>query len=167
VAEVIESKVKPSQPWGVIAQTAFGERPPAADRGKISQAVLAIGHQDTDPLGLDPPAGIKILGASSDHLVVEAAGSGLTVGAELTFQLNYSALLRAMTSPFIAKVMKIRSGPHPALNSPFNHLDSFPTTAPPSAPFAISGCPPYTVSKTAAVKSGHSGSSVRTINGGR
>jgi predicted amino acid racemase len=167
VAEVIESKVKPSQPWGVIAQTAFGKRLPPADRGNISQAILAIGHQDTDPLGLGPPRGIKILGASSDHLVVEVAGSGLTVGAELRFQLNYSALLRAMTSPFVAKVMKIRSGAHPALNSPFNDWDSFPATVPPSAPFVISGCPPYTVSKTAAVESGNSGSSVRTINGGR
>jgi predicted amino acid racemase len=146
VAEVIESKIKPSQPWGTIAQTAFGERPLPADRGNISQAILAIGHQDTDPLGLDPPGGIKILGASSDHLVVEAAGSGLKVGAELTFQLNYSALLRAMTSPFVAKVMKVRSGTHPALSSPFNDLDSFPTTVPPSAPFATSERPPYTVS---------------------
>lgn len=167
VAEVIESKVKPSQPWGLIAQTAFGERPPPTDRGKISQAILALGHQDTDPLGLDPPGGIKILGASSDHLVVEAAGSGPRVGAELTFQLNYSALLRAMTSPFVAKVMKTPSGTHPALDSPFNDSESFPATIPPSAPSAISGSPPYTVSKTAAATSEKSGSSVRRINGGR
>jgi hypothetical protein len=28
------------------------------------------------------------------------------VGAEIAFHLNYSALVRAMTSPFVAKVMK-------------------------------------------------------------
>jgi hypothetical protein len=27
------------------------------------------------------------------------------MGAEMTFQLNYSALVRAMTSPFVAKVV--------------------------------------------------------------
>lgn len=110
VTEVIESKVKPSQPWGEIAQTAFGEKAPATDRGSISQAILAIGNQDTDPDGLQPPSGIEILGASSDHLIVE---SSLPIGAEITFQLNYSALLRAMTSPFVVKVMKFQSGDKP------------------------------------------------------
>jgi predicted amino acid racemase len=105
VAEVVESKVKPSQPWGEIAQTAFGEKPPATDRGPISQAILAIGRQDTDPSGLHPPPGIEILGASSDHLITDSGRSRLPIGAEVTFQLNYSALVRAMTSPFVAKVM--------------------------------------------------------------
>ena len=108
VAEVIESKVKPSLPWGEIAQTAFGEKPPAADRGDILQMILAIGHQDTDPCGLHAPPGIEVLGHSSDHLV--ASGSSLlSVGAEVRFQLNYSALLRAMTSPYVAKVISDQS----------------------------------------------------------
>jgi predicted amino acid racemase len=101
VAEVIESKIKPSQPWGEIAQTAFGEKSPATDRGLIPQAILAIGHQDTDPHGLQPSPGIEILGASSDHLIVE---SSLPVGVEMTFQPNYSALIRAMSSPLVVKV---------------------------------------------------------------
>lgn len=107
IAEVIESKRKPSQPWGEIAQSAFGEVPPASDQGEIVQSILAIGRQDTDPDGLTPPPGITILGASSDHLVVDSThhAKPLTVGSELSFQLNYSALLRAMTSPFITKVM--------------------------------------------------------------
>ena len=110
IAEVIESKVKPSQPWGEIAQTAFGEKPPATDRGQISQTILAVGRQDTDPCGLHPPPGIEILGASSDHLVADSSHSPLSVGAEVTFQLNYSALVHAMTSPFVAKVVKVQSG---------------------------------------------------------
>ncbi len=105
IAEVIESKPKPSRPWGKIAQTAFGEMPPATDRGHISQTILALGHQDTDPCGLIAPPGIEILGASSDHLITNSGRSGLSVGAEITFQLNYSALVRAMTSPFVAKVV--------------------------------------------------------------
>ena len=96
---MIESKVKPSQPWGKIAQTAFGAKSLGKDRGQISQTILAIGHQDTDPCGLVPPPGIEILGASSDHLIVDSGLDCLPVGAEMKLQLNYSALIRAMASP--------------------------------------------------------------------
>ena len=114
IAEVIESKVKPSQPWGEIAQTAFGDKPLARDRGDISQAILAIGRQDTDPTGLYSSLGIDILGASSDHLIADSGRHHLSVGTEVTFQLSYSALVRAMTSPFVAKVMTAKSGDIPA-----------------------------------------------------
>jgi predicted amino acid racemase len=108
-AEVIESKVKPSQPWGEIAQSAFGETPRPPDRGPIAQAILGVGRQDTDADGLRPSPGITVLGASSDHLIVDAGDRRLTVGSEVTFQLDYSALVRAMTSPYVAKVMSDRS----------------------------------------------------------
>jgi predicted amino acid racemase len=103
-AEVIEAKVKPSKPTGRIAQTAFGTAPPVTDRGWVTQAILAVGQQDIDPSGLQAPTGIDVLGASSDHLILESDRRELSVGAEVIFQLNYSALLRAMTSPFVTKV---------------------------------------------------------------
>lgn len=108
VAEVIELKNKPSKPWGNIAQNAFGEVISNNEQGSITQAILAIGRQDTDPDGLVPPPGIKILAASSDHLVVDVSNyhGRMKVGTELSFQLDYSALLRAMTSPFIPKIMQ-------------------------------------------------------------
>ena len=121
IAEVIEVKVKPSQPRGEIAQTAFGEKPPATDRGHISQTILAIGRQGTDPCGLHPPPGIKILGASSDHLIADAGRHRLSVGAEISFELNYGALVRAMTSPFVAKVIGAQSGYMPVAASHVNH----------------------------------------------
>ena len=105
IAEVIESKVKPTQPWGELGQTAFGAKPRAQDRGDVSQAILGIGIQDTDPCGLGAPLDIKIVGASSDHLILESGLQRLAVGAEVKFQLNYSALVRLMTSPFVAKVI--------------------------------------------------------------
>ena len=108
VAGVIESKVKPSQPWGNIGQTAFGAKPPVKDRGLVSQAILAVGHQDTDPEGLTASPGIEIVGASSDHLILNLGNNNATVGAEITFQPNYSAVLRAMTSPFVTKILKAR-----------------------------------------------------------
>ncbi len=105
-AEVIEAKIKPSKPSGTIAQTAFGEAPPVTDRGLVTQAILAVGQQDIDPSGLQAPTGIEVMGASSDHLILESNCCELSVGAEVTFQLNYSALVRVMTSPFVTKVMK-------------------------------------------------------------
>lgn len=103
VGEVIESKVKPSQPWGEMAEAAFGAVIPLADSGSVSQAILALGRMDTDPDGLTPPPGIEILGSSSDHLIVDCGQECLAIGAEMTFQLNYSALIRAMASPFVTK----------------------------------------------------------------
>jgi len=105
LAEVIELKSKPSQAWGEINQGAFGVVAPQADRGIRPRAILALGRQDIDPAGLRPPAGMRILGASSDHLVVDPGPVPLAVGAEVAFQLDYSALLRAMTSPFVTRVM--------------------------------------------------------------
>ena len=115
VAEVIESKIKPSQPWGDIAQTAFGEKTAEIDRGNITQAILAIGRQDVDPDGLESQTGIKIIGASSDHLIIDCGKNHMPVGTEVRFQLNYSAMLRAMTSPFVTKVLQTPSNSELAL----------------------------------------------------
>ncbi len=110
VAEVIEVAVKPAQPWGDRAQTAFGHqaavvRRLASTRDRtIRQAILALGHQDVDMDGLIPPPGIIVLGASSDHLVVDVGDHTVSVGDELAFGLGYGALLRAMTSPFVSQV---------------------------------------------------------------
>lgn len=105
VAEVIEAKIKPARPWGTIAQTAFGEAAVVACRGDMPRAILAIGRQDVDPSGLHAPRGISVLGASGDHLIINAGGTLPAVGTEIRFGLNYSALIRAMTSPFVTKVM--------------------------------------------------------------
>ncbi|MCG2579891.1 MAG: alanine/ornithine racemase family PLP-dependent enzyme [Marinobacter sp.] len=106
VAEVIEAKVKPARPWGTIAQTAFGEAAVVDCGGDMSRAILAIGHQDVDPSGLQAPCGIRILGASGDHLIIHSDSLHQAAGAEVRFGLNYSALVRAMTSPFVAKVIR-------------------------------------------------------------
>jgi predicted amino acid racemase len=108
VAEVIEVKTKPSTPWGDVAQAAFGSaRPkelPAAPSGTQRRAILALGRQDVDPDGLIAPAGFTILGASSDHLVIDVGTHDVSVGEEIGFGLGYGALLRASTSPFVAKI---------------------------------------------------------------
>ena len=114
VAEVIESKIKPSSPSGHLAQSAFGDNPPPNQyRKPIAQSLLAVGLQDIDPEGLTPPEGMEILGASSDHLIVSTPKQ-LSIGAEVRFDLNYSALVRAMTSPYVSRHMNNASSPVPA-----------------------------------------------------
>jgi predicted amino acid racemase len=103
VAEVIEVKRKPSRPRGDRLQGAFGAPSPVVGRGSRCRAIVALGQQDVDPAGLVAPVGMAILGASSDHLVLDTGTARLAVGDEVRFSLGYGALLRAMTSPFVAR----------------------------------------------------------------
>lgn len=102
-AEVIEIGDKPARPWGTRAQAAFGEVSARTGTGTLRQAIVALGRQDVDPDGLVPPAGIAVLGMSSDHLVLDIGDHPMAVGDELTFGVTYSGLVRSMTSPFVAK----------------------------------------------------------------
>lgn len=104
VAEVLEVATKPAQPWGRLAQGAFGDVPARATTGTVRQAILAVGRQDVDLVGLVAPPGIAILGMSSDHLVVDVGDHDVAVGQELRFGLGYGALVRAATSPFVMTV---------------------------------------------------------------
>ncbi len=106
IAEVIELKTKPSLPYGDIHQDAFGNTPKFHDIGEIRRALLGVGLQDVLVSGLMPISVIDILGASSDHLIVNAKQTDLKVGDTVKFNLNYGALLAAMTSPYIIKKYK-------------------------------------------------------------
>ena len=103
VGEVIEVADKPARPWGIQAQAAYGEPPTRREQGIRRQAIVALGRQDVDIDGLTPPAGISVLGMSSDHLVLDIGDHSTAVGDELSFGLGYGALVRAMTSPFVTK----------------------------------------------------------------
>lgn len=104
IAEVIESKIKPSIPYGEIHQDAFGNTPKFIERGLIKRAILGVGLQDVLISGLTPLLDIDILGASSDHIIVDAKRTDLKVGNTVKFNLNYAALLSAMTSHYINKI---------------------------------------------------------------
>jgi predicted amino acid racemase len=110
VAEVIEVQTKPAAPWGRLAQTAFGDdhRRVASGAGPgretRRQAIVALGRQDVDPDGLTPPAGTAVLGASSDHLVLDVGDRDVGVGDEMTFEPDYGAVLRASTSRFVTRI---------------------------------------------------------------
>ncbi len=104
VAEVIEAKVKPSVPWGTIGLDAFGSIPKFDDRGEMRRLILNIGRQDFFYGLVYPRVDIEVLGASSDHLIADGKDSGLEVGDEVAFDLDYGAMLVAATSPYVHKI---------------------------------------------------------------
>ena len=96
-AEVIEVKDKPSHPVGEVGVDAFGHTPVYVDRGIRKRALLAMGKVDYgDPAELLPlEKGIEILGASSDHTIVdiEDAEKDYKVGDIMEFDINYATLI--------------------------------------------------------------------------
>jgi predicted amino acid racemase len=108
-AEIIELKEKQSVPIGETGVDAFGNRPVYEDRGIIKRAIIAVGRQDVDSDNLHPiDSKIDILGASSDHLILDVSKSDkrYKVGDIIEFKLSYSSLLRATTSEYVSKTYK-------------------------------------------------------------
>lgn len=103
IAEVIESKKKPSLPFGDIGQDAFGSVHSFQDRGVRQRVIVALGRQDIMASSLEANNKLEILGSSSDHLILDGENHNLKVGDEVNFNLDYSGLLSAMTSPYIEK----------------------------------------------------------------
>ena len=109
-AEIIELKEKQSVPIGETGVDAFGNKPVYEDRGIIKRAIIAVGRQDVDPDNLHPiDSKIDILGASSDHLILDVTKSDkdYKVGDIVNFKLSYSSLLRATTSSYVEREYKI------------------------------------------------------------
>jgi len=102
-AEIIELKIKPSKPEGKIGVDAFGHRVRFSDRGMIKRAILALGKQDIALDQLKPPAGVTVLGSSSDHLIVELDDDNYKVGDVIHFGLSYGGILSLMTSSYVEK----------------------------------------------------------------
>ena len=102
VAEVIESKIKPSCPMGDIGLDAFGKNPVFEDKGEMLRSIVALGKQDVTVAGLTPLMDVDIIGSSSDHIVLDSTRAPLQVGDRVSFGLDYAALLSSMTSPFVA-----------------------------------------------------------------
>jgi arginase family enzyme len=105
-AEILELKDKPSAPYGERGEDAFGQKPVFEDRGVMRRAILGVGREDASPESLHPrDAGAAVLGASSDHLVVDvtAVTRRLAVGGEMAFGPDYGGVLAAMTSQYVHK----------------------------------------------------------------
>lgn len=94
-AEVIELKEKPSAPEGELGPDAFMRTHEWPDRGIRRRAVLAMGEIDLDVSFLTPTRpGVEIVGASSDHTVVDVTDVDppVQMGEELEFGADYVAV---------------------------------------------------------------------------
>jgi predicted amino acid racemase len=109
-AEVIEAKQKPSLPFGEICQDAFGNVNHFQDRGIRQRVIVALGRQDVQVTGLKVNNAMEIIGASSDHIILDNPSNSLRVGDQVNFSLDYGSLLATMTSPFIKKQFIERIG---------------------------------------------------------
>lgn len=107
-AEVIECKRKPSTPSGERGSTVDGRPRSFADRGKRTRAIVALGKQDTVPAELEPlPARMEVLGASSDHTVIDVTDCDrrIAVGDTIGFRPGYNALVRACTTEYVHRAV--------------------------------------------------------------
>ncbi len=101
-AQVIEVKDKPSHPVGEIAVDCFGKTQEYTDRGIRRRALLAMGRVDVgDEHALNPMnPGIEVIGASSDHLIVDVENckDEVKVGDVLEFDVCYSTMVYLTSS---------------------------------------------------------------------
>jgi len=108
-AEVIEVKSKPSIPTGTIGRDAFGNVPEFIDIGIRKRAIVSMGKQDVNIEGISPlDDHLTILGASSDHLIVDIEDSEqvIKVGDSIAFSLAYSGLLSVSDSKYVGKIFR-------------------------------------------------------------
>ena len=108
--QVVEVKIKPSVPIGKTHVNAFGQKPKFSDRGKRKRAIAAIGKADfVYPDQLVPQRdGIEILGASSDHLILDVTEVevDITPGDIIEFEMFYGALLHLTQAKTVDKNIK-------------------------------------------------------------
>ena len=108
-AQVVELRRKPSVPIGERGRDCLGNTPDYPDRGVRLRAICAAGKQDVAWAALTPTLpGAEMIGASSDHLIVdvEDCGGQVQVGDWLEFRCGYMAVLDATTSAYVDIVVK-------------------------------------------------------------
>ena len=108
--EVVECKPKPSYPVGELTVDAFGKTREYTDRGIRRRALCAAGRVDCgDPFDLTPRlAGVEVLGASSDHTIldVEDAAVPVRLGDVLDFGVSYGSLVYLTNTPEVRIVYR-------------------------------------------------------------
>ncbi|MDD3106429.1 MAG: alanine/ornithine racemase family PLP-dependent enzyme [Bacilli bacterium] len=103
-AKIIECKNKPSFPIGKIGLNSFGEVPIIKDQGMMKRAILGVGKQDVILDNLTPiDSNIKIIGGSSDHLIIDVTNTKYRLNDVIKFKLSYPAIVHLMNSSYIHK----------------------------------------------------------------
>lgn len=107
-AEVIEVKDKPSAPDGEVGPDAFMRVHEWPDLGVRRRAVVSLGEIDLSTASLKPMRpGVTVVGASSDHLVLDVTEASPTVrlGEELGFDTLYPAVSTGWASSCTTKIV--------------------------------------------------------------
>jgi predicted amino acid racemase len=103
-ATVLESFFKPPAPPGAAGLDAFGHVPDTTlPHEPAWHALIALGRRDCEPQGLRPLLeGAYIAGMTSDVGMLITPRE-LRPGEAVEFALDYDALVRAVTSPFVSQ----------------------------------------------------------------
>lgn len=104
-AEVIETQTRHEPPSDRLVDADLIRLRLVSKDDDVARVILAIGQQDTDISGLALPLGCTFIGSTSDHLVVSTQMTVPQVGTEMSFQMNYSALMQAMAAPDIETLL--------------------------------------------------------------
>ena len=106
-AQVLEVRTKASYPQGKFCINAFGDVPVFEDHGDRKRALLAVGRADAGEVEKLRPrlAGAKVLGGSSDHLIldIEDCTQPVKPGDVLEFDICYANIVGLTISPDVEK----------------------------------------------------------------
>jgi len=110
-AEIVEIKNKSLVavgPGGAVAPFGAVVQHDVAPGQRGYRVLVNIGQLDTDTGGLQPEdPSLLIAGASSDITLLNVGDDPgtLRVGGSIRFRLNYAAMLRLMSGPYVPKVV--------------------------------------------------------------
>ena len=118
-AVVLECYRKPPAPSGARGRDAFGHVPEVdLPDDDANYSLLYLGRRDCEPGGLRPLLpGSYLAGATSDVSVL-ITPEPLRPGDTASFAVDYDALVRAVTSPFVAKELTTGAKPVVAKGDP-------------------------------------------------
>jgi ornithine racemase len=108
-AQVIEVSQKPAEPSGELKANPQGKKHQVKESNinkKIKRAIIDVGVLDVSPQYMIPKNKlIKVLGASSDMIVVDISESRhqYTVGSTMKFHLTYMGALSLLNSTYVTK----------------------------------------------------------------
>lgn len=110
-AEIVEIGDKPTHPIGRLKFNCFNNECSYEDNGIRKRALLAIGSLDIGDCSQLRPIdkNMKILGASSDHLIVDIqdCGKEYHIGDVISFRVWYQAMLFAFSNSMVTKRYRV------------------------------------------------------------
>ncbi|MBN2360983.1 MAG: alanine racemase, partial [Deltaproteobacteria bacterium] len=108
IVEIKQKSLVSVGPGGSVAPFSVEEHAEIMPGQRGYRVLVNVGQLDTDVAGMRPEdPSFQVAGASSDITVLNVGEDpgDLMVGGTIRFQLNYAALLRLMSGPYVPKVV--------------------------------------------------------------